>query len=134
LVLTGILALMLLALPVAIYARDRQRAFYLGFACTGWGYFVLAWAPWCDATIGRQLLAQPIAESICFAATDSLADMPQILSLTQALFMLAFAWCGGQTASLCYERSRSAAEVGEPLPVPRPNSTKIHPIESATRF
>ena len=134
LVLTGILTLMLLALPVAIYALDRQRAFYVGFACTGWGYFVLAWAPWCDATIGRQLLAQPIAESICFATTDSLADMPQILSVTQALFMLAVAWCGGQTASLCYVRSRSAAKVCEPLHVPRPVPNQIHPIDSTNHF
>lgn len=102
LVLTGLLALMLLAIPCGIFARDRARAFYVGFALVGWSYFLLAFIPCIELTVGRQLLANPIAESICFTVTDSLGDYPQFLKVTHALFMFVLAHLGGLTASRCY--------------------------------
>jgi len=102
LVLTGLLSLLLLSIPCSIFARERTRAFYVGFAIVGWGYFLLAFVPWIEMTVGRQLLANPIAESICFAATGSLGDYPQFLKVTHTLFMFVLAYVGGLTASRCY--------------------------------
>jgi len=102
LVLTGLLSLMLLSIPCTIYARERVRAFYVGFAIVGWGYFLLAFAPGLEASVGRRLLAGTIAESICYAATGSLGDFPQFLKVTHTLFMFILAYLGGLTASRCY--------------------------------
>ena len=102
LMLTGLLSLMLLSIPCSIFARERVRAFYVGFAIVGWGYFLLAYAPRIETNIGRQLLANPVAESICFAATGSLGDFPQFLKVTHTLFMFVVAYLGGLTASRCY--------------------------------
>lgn len=105
LVLTGLLALMLLAIPCSIFARERLRAFYAGFAIVGWGYFLLAFVPWIELSIGRQLLANPIAEHICFAATGSLGDYPQFLKVTHTLFMFVLAYLGGLATSRCLMNS-----------------------------
>jgi hypothetical protein len=102
LALTGLLSLMLLSIPCSIYARERVRAFHVGFAIVGWGYFLLAFAPWIGASIGRQLLANPIAESICLATTGSLGDLPQFLRVIHTLFMFTLAYLGGLTASRYY--------------------------------
>jgi len=99
LVLTGTLLLMLLSIPGSIYARGRARAFCAGFAILGWGYFLLAFTPWFEATIGRQLLARHVAEFTCVAVTDSLGDLPGFIKTTHALFMFTFAYLGGWTAS-----------------------------------
>jgi hypothetical protein len=45
-----------LAVPVAIYRRGEQRAFWAGFATCGWVYFVLALLPWFETQTGFQLV------------------------------------------------------------------------------
>jgi hypothetical protein len=104
-VLTGLLALMLFSIPCSIFAGERVRAFYVGFAIVSWGYFLLAFVPWFEMSVGRKLLANPIAEYICFAATGSLGDFPQFLKVTHTLFMFVLAYVGGLAASRCYVNS-----------------------------
>lgn len=117
LVLTGLLALMLLSIPCSIFARERTRAFCVGFAIVGWGYFLLAFVPWIELTVGRQLLANPLAEHICFATTGSLGDYPQFLKVTHTLLMFVLAYLGGLTASRCCVNSaeRSSPPNVKPL-------------------
>ena len=105
LVLTATLFLLLVAIPASVFAHGRERAFYVGFAFVGWSYFLLAYAPGLDASVGRQLLAKPIAESICFAATGSLGDIQQFLKITHTLFTIALAYAGGIATRRCYERA-----------------------------
>jgi len=105
LALTGLLSLMLLSIPCGVFARERVRAFCVGFAIVGWGYFLLAYVPWIEASIRRQLLATHIAESICFATTGSLGDYPQFLKVTHTLFMFVLAYLGGLMSSRCYVNS-----------------------------
>jgi hypothetical protein len=91
-----VLSLMLLAIPGCFYGRERIRVFCVGFAIVGWGYFLLAYTPWLEASIGHQLLARPIAESVCYLATDSLGDLPAFLQVIQTLFMFFLAYLGGR--------------------------------------
>lgn len=102
LILTGVLVLQVLSIPASIYARGRTRAFYVGFSITGWGYFLIAYTPWFEATLGSQLLAYPIAESICYAATNSLGDSQYYLRVCHALILFLLACVGGFTAERFY--------------------------------
>lgn len=102
LVLTGTLALLLLSVSAGIYARGQTRAFYVGFAIAGWGYFFVAYPPWFEATIAPQLLAYPIAESVCIAVTGSLGDSQYYLRVCHALSMFILAYFGGLAADRCY--------------------------------
>ena len=36
----------MLAVPAAVYRSGSRRAFWVGFAASGWVYFVLALVPW----------------------------------------------------------------------------------------
>jgi hypothetical protein len=108
-VLTGVLLLMLLAIPCSIYAHSRGRAFWVGFTIVGWGYFLLAYAPWMESRIGHQLLADPTAEALCFAVTGSLGDFPHFLQVTHALCMFLLAYLGGLVASRCEAQRNTAA-------------------------
>jgi len=136
LVLTGTLLMMLLAVPAGIYTRKRARAYYVGFATVGWGYFFLAYAPWFEANVGPQLLAWPVAESVCIAVTGSFGDFEQFLKVTHVLFMLGLALLGGLTASRLYVTE------SEPLPegagdrsspaISRPNAS-VRPKELCLR-
>ncbi len=104
LTLSASVFLLLLSIPASIYAPER--AFFVGFASVGWGYLLLAFSPLFEATVGRQLLARPIAESVCFSLTGSLGDLPQFLKVTHTLFMFALAIVGGLTASHREQRNR----------------------------
>ena len=105
LVLTVTLFLLLVAIPASFLASGRERAFYVGFAVVGWGYFLLAYAPALDVSVGRQLLATPIAESVCFAVTGSLGDIQPFLKITHTLFTFALACAGGIVTGRCYMRA-----------------------------
>jgi len=119
LALTSLVAMMLLAIPCSIFARERMRAFAVGFAITGWGYFILAFAPGLETSVGRQLLATPIAESICFATTGSLGDFPQFLKVTHTLFTFLLAYLGGLTAGRYYVNRVERSS--------QPNVDPLHP-------
>jgi len=112
-VLTGLVLVLLLTIPAAIYARGRVRAFYVGFATVGWGYFFLTYAPWFEATVGHLLLADRIAESVCFAVTGSLGESLYFLSVTHALSIFALAYLGGLTASRFYVKNTEPSDAGE---------------------
>jgi hypothetical protein len=105
LVLSTCVFLLLLSIPASIYAPER--AFFVGFASVGWGYLLLVFSPLFETTVGRQLLARPIAESICFSLTGSLGDLPQFLRATQTLFMFGLALLGGVTARQNAHRNRN---------------------------
>jgi len=55
-------AMLTLAVPAAVYRRDEQRAFWVGFATCGWVYFVLSMAPWFQVEIGFQLFTTTLLE------------------------------------------------------------------------
>ncbi len=101
-VLTSLVLLLLLSIPAAIYARGRVRAFYVGFATVGWGYFFLTYAPWFETNVSRLLLADRVAESACFAVTGSLGESLYFLRVTHALSIFAQAYLGGLIASRFY--------------------------------
>jgi len=105
LVLTATLFLLLLSIPASIFTDGQKRAFCVGFAFVGWGYFLLVYAPGVDVSVGRQLLAKPIAESVCFAVTGSLGDVQQFLKITNTLFTFALACAGGIVTERCYMRA-----------------------------
>lgn len=125
-VLTGLVVMMLLAIPSGIYARGRVRAYYVGFATVGWGYFLLVYTPWFETSIGRELLAYPVAESVCFAVTGSLGDFPYFLKVITTLSMFLLAHLGGLFASRFYamstEQSSRAEHELAGLPVTGPDS------------
>jgi hypothetical protein len=55
---------LVLAIPAAIYRKDQERAFWVGFATCGWVYFVLTLAPWFQTEIGFQLVTTTILDVI----------------------------------------------------------------------
>jgi hypothetical protein len=57
-----ILATLTFSVPAAVYRRDEQRAFWVGFATFGWVYFVLALAPWFHTEMGFQLFSTTILD------------------------------------------------------------------------
>ena len=116
-VLTGLLLMMLLSIPGSIYAHGRVRAFLVGFATVGWGYFLLVYSPWFEVSVGRELLASPVAESVCFAVTDSLGDYPYFLKVTHALSMFLLAYFGGVIARGFYvKHTEQSSGDGRELP------------------
>jgi hypothetical protein len=56
------MGLLVLAIPAAVYRREEQRAFWVGFAACGWVYFVLTLAPWFQTEMGFQLVTTTILD------------------------------------------------------------------------
>ena len=56
------LGMLTLAIPAAIYGRGQRRAFWVGFACCGWTYFVAAMAPWFQTETSFQLVTTTILD------------------------------------------------------------------------
>ena len=108
--LTALVLLLLLSIPAAIYARGQVRAFYVGFATVGWGYFFLTYTPWFETSVSRLLLADRIAESACLAVTGSLGESHYFLRVTHALSIFALAYLGGLTVGRFYVKNIEPSE------------------------
>ena len=127
---TSVLALLLLSLPACVYSRAEQRAFYVGFALVGWVYFLMAYSPWLETIVGRQLLAFPIAESICFSVTGSLGECMHYYKVCHALSMFVMAYTGGFVAQKCHSHQASPSKQPQNVNEEATNTSKL--IQSST--
>src|SRR5262249_5055220 len=55
----GVLSVALLGM---IFRRQGKRAFWTGFALSGWIYTLFVFGPWCKDNVGTQLLTTPILD------------------------------------------------------------------------
>ena len=106
--LSFVVFLLLLSVPLAQHHR-ALRAYFTGFAFVGWGYMLIAFSPWFESNVGRQLIAHPIAEAVCFATTDSLGDAMHFLKVSHALLMFLAAHIGG-SISQHFDHHQSSEE------------------------
>jgi hypothetical protein len=58
------LAVLVLAIPAAVYRHGLARAFWIGFATCGWTYFVLTLAPWFESEVGFQLVTTTVLDVV----------------------------------------------------------------------
>jgi hypothetical protein len=56
------LACLGISLIASMWSRKRTRAFWSGFAVFGCGYMLLAFGPWFDSHIGKNLISQQVLE------------------------------------------------------------------------
>jgi hypothetical protein len=82
-VLSATLFLLGVAIIGGVYGRGAQRAWWFGFALFGWGYLVLAFAPWFDLNVEPGLATAQLLEAI--HARVSPTDTLQAASRIQAL-------------------------------------------------
>ena len=135
-VLTAAVVMLLLALPAAIYAPLSSRPYYVGFAAAGWGYLLLAFSPWFASHVGRQMIAGPLAEWLCFEATGSLADWEQFLKVTHAACLVVFSLAGGVTASRFHAAGmleRAAGDERGPFTLNSQSSPAAHSTDRLQR-
>ena len=113
----GLLLLLTLALlgsaVVAIpYRRGGRRAFWFGFAVFGWGYLVLAQAPWFAEQVGPRL---PTTQLLSYAHAKINPEPPPQSEVAQL-----FAWIaannnppGGSPPGALQWRARRLAAAGD---------------------
>ena len=109
-----------------IYARFERRAFLIGFAILGWGYFLLTWGVigelTADDLLGGVLVVwlneyvlstfwrnDPSAAAFSFG-------VPSGDRIAHSLINLAIAFCGGALGRFAYRQREPIATQPPPLP------------------
>lgn len=120
--ITMAIAVMVAGTLAAVYWRERAREFAIGFAVTGWIYFILAYTT--VVPIRSQLITQMANDALYAAIHEQQAVGPYAVSVR----MLQTPSGPVTTQSLVYTAPPAPAEVPLTLPQPAPAPLAAAPV------
>jgi len=99
------MAILLVSLVGAIYRQGAARAFWIGFAILGWGYWIIGYLPLQNFALN--LLERELADHLSSVAPGPFVTL---LHATHAIIVLILACAGGMIGSWFYWREHRQAD------------------------